>query len=348
MKAAVFYEHGGPEKIQIAEVPRPEIGRGEVLVQVKACALNHLDLWVRRGLPGLELKLPFWSGSDVAGVVAEVGADVVTIKPGDRVIINPSLSCGVCEYCMAGEESLCVDFKILGEHVPGGCAEFVAAPAGNLMRLPDGFSFEEAAAVPLVFQTAWRALITQARLRPGEDVLILGASGGAATAAIQIARLAGARVFAVTSRAEKINQAKELGAEVGINRTEVDFAREVWKLTDKRGVDVVLENVGSPTWKQSLRCLARGGRLVTYGATAGPIGETDIRVVFWKQIHIIGSTMSNRKEFADVMRLIFQRRLRPVIDKVLPLEEARAAHERLEAGEQFGKIVLQIASARST
>jgi len=319
-----------------------------VLVQVKACALNHLDLWVRRGLPGLELKLPFWSGSDVAGVVAEVGADVVTIKPGDRVIINPSLSCGVCEYCMAGEESLCVDFKILGEHVPGGCAEFVAAPAGNLMRLPDGFSFEEAAAVPLVFQTAWRALITQARLRPGEDVLILGASGGAATAAIQIARLAGARVFAVTSRAEKINQAKELGAEVGINRTEVDFAREVWKLTDKRGVDVVLENVGSPTWKQSLRCLARGGRLVTYGATAGPIGETDIRVVFWKQIHIIGSTMSNRKEFADVMRLIFQRRLRPVIDKVLPLEEARAAHERLEAGEQFGKIVLQIASARST
>ncbi len=342
MKAAVFYEHGGPEKIQLADVPRPEIGRGEVLVQVKACALNHLDLWVRRGLPGLEPKLPFWSGSDVAGVVAEVGADVTAYRPGDRVVINPSLSCGVCEYCIAGVESQCVEFKILGEHVPGGCAEFVAAPASNLMRLPDDFSFEEAAAVPLVFQTAWRALITQAQVRPGEDVLILGASGGAATAAIQIARLAGARVFAVTSSAEKIAQAKELGADVGINRNEVDFSREIWRLTSKRGVDVVLENVGAPTWKQSLRCLAKGGRLVTYGATAGPIGETDIRVVFWKQVHIIGSTMSSRKEFADVMRLVFQRRLRPVIDKVFLLEEARAAHERLEAGEQFGKIVLRI------
>lgn len=342
MKAAVFYEHGGPEKIQIADVPKPQIGRSDALIQVKACALNHLDLWVRRGLPSLETKLPFWSGSDVAGIVAEVGADVTAFKPGDRVLINPSLYCGVCEYCVAGEESLCVDFKLLGEHVPGGCAEYVAAPAGNLVRLPDDFSFEEAAAVPLVFQTAWRALITQARIRPGEDVLILGASGGVASAAIQIAKLAGTRVFVVTSSPEKIAEAKELGADVGLNRNEVDFSREIWKLTNKRGVDVVLENVGTPTWKQSLRSLAKGGRLVTYGATAGPVGETDIRVVFWKQVHIIGSTMSNRKEFADVTKLIFQRKLRPVIDRVFPLEQVRQAHERLEAGEQFGKIVLSI------
>jgi NADPH:quinone reductase-like Zn-dependent oxidoreductase len=342
MKAMVYDACGGPEKIHPAEVPKPGVGRDDVLVQVRACALNHMDLFVRRGPAGNEKKFPFWGLADVAGVVAEVGGGVDSRKAGERVIVNPSLSCGACEYCLAGEDSLCVDFKILGDEVPGGAAEYVAVPARNVLPLPDDFPFEEAAAVPLVFQTAWRALVTQARLRPGEDVLILGASGGVASAAIQIARLSGARVLAVTSSAAKVTRTRELGADLVINRKEVDFAREALRLTNGRGVDVVVENVGTPTWKQSLLCLARGGRLVTYGRTAGLIGETNIRDLFIKQTRIIGSTMSSRREFAEVTRLVFQRRLRPVIDTVMPLEELRAAHERLEAGEQFGKIVLRV------
>jgi len=343
MKAMVFDECGGPEKIHSAEVPAPDVGREDVLIRVKACALNHMDLFVRRGPAEPGKKFPFWGLADLAGVVSEVGAGVVDgCRPGDRVIVNPALSCGICEFCRSGEDSLCIEFKILGDEVPGGAAEFVAVPARNVARLPDDFAFEEAAAIPLVFLTAWRAVTTQARLRPGEDILILGASGGVASAAIQIARLAGARVFAVTSGAEKAARARELGAEVVLDRDQIDFARETLRLTADRGVDVVLENVGTPTWKQSLQCLTRGGRLVTYGRTAGSIGETNIRDLFVKQMRIIGTTMGNRREFAEVTRLVFQRRLRPVIDTVHPLEALRAAHERLEAGAQFGKIVLAV------
>ncbi len=340
MKAAVFYEHGGPEVIQIADVPRPEPGPDEVLIQVKAAALNHLDLWVRRGLPGLKLEMPHIGGSDVAGVVYRVGANVGHLEPGEPVVINPSFSCGRCEFCIRGEDSMCAQFGIMGEHTRGGLAQFVVAPARNVMPMPADFPYEQAAAAPLVFQTAWRALITQARLRAGEDLLILGASGGVATAAVQIAKLAGARVFAVTST--PFVEVRELGADVVINRDEVNFSREVWTLTGKRGVDVVLESVGALTWKDSLRSLAKGGRLVTYGATTGPMGETDIRLVFWRQLHIIGSTMASRSEFAQVMNLVFQGRLQPVVDRVLPLDQARQAHEILERGEQFGKIVLRV------
>jgi len=344
MKAMVFDACGGPEKIHLAEVPTPAVGREDVLVRVKACALNHMDLFVRQGPAEPGKKFPFWGLADVAGVVWELGAGVAGCRSGDRVIINPALSCGACASCRSGEDSLCIAFKILGDEVPGGAAEFVAVPARNVTPLPDDFEFEAAAAVPLVFLTAWRALITQAQLGPGEDVLILGASGGVASAAIQIATLAGARVFALTSGAEKAARARELGADVVLDRNEVDFGREILNRTDGRGVDVVLENVGTPTWKQSLQCLARAGRLVTYGRTAGMIGETDIRELFVKQTRIIGTTMGNRREFAEVTRLVFQRRLRPVIDSVYPLEQLRAAHERLESGAQFGKIVLSVGS----
>jgi NADPH:quinone reductase-like Zn-dependent oxidoreductase len=343
VRAMVFDACGGPEVIHPADVPKPDPGRNQVLVRVKACALNHMDLFVRRGPAEPGKKFPFWGLADVTGVVSEVGADVQTCRAGDRVIVNPALSCGSCEFCRAGEDSLCVDFKILGDEVPGGAAEYVAVPARNIAPLPDDFGFEQAAAVPLVFLTAWRALVTQARVRLGEDVLILGASGGVASAAIQIAKLAGARVVAVTSGPEKAARALELGADRVLDRGEVDFARETLRWTDQRGVDVVLENVGTPTWKQSLQCLARGGRLVTYGRTAGMIGETNIRELFVKQTRIIGTTMGNRREFADVTRLVFMRRLRPIIDQVYPLDELRAAHERLEAGAQFGKIVLTVA-----
>ena len=344
MKAMVFDACGGPEQIHLADVPKPSIGREEVLIQVKACSLNHMDLFVRRGPAGPDVKFPFWGLADVAGVVSEVGPGVGSCRPGDRVIVNPALSCGTCEFCRGGEDSLCIDFKILGDEVPGGAAEYLAISARNITPLPDDFGFEEAAAVPLVFLTAWRALTTQAQLKPGEDVLILGASGGVASAAIQIAKLAGARVFAVTSGPEKVARTRELGADVVLDRNQVDFAREALRLTHDRGVDVVLENVGTPTWKQSLQCLARAGRLVTYGRTAGMLGETNIRELFIKQTRIIGTTMGNRREFDEVTRLVFQRRLRPVIDEVYPLEALRAAHERLEAGAQFGKIVLSVGS----
>jgi NADPH:quinone reductase-like Zn-dependent oxidoreductase len=341
MKAAVFFSHGGPEVVEIAEVPVPEVGPDDALIRVHAVALNHLDLFVRRGLPGRELPMPHIGGSDVAGQVAGFGSNVMGLTAGQRVLVNPALSCGQCEFCQQGQESLCVRFRILGEHTRGGMAEYVAVPAGNVLPIPDDLSWEEAAAVPLVFQTAWRALMSQARLRQGQDVLILGASGGAATAAIQIAKYVGARVFAVTST-PFVDRVLSLGADIVINRDEADFSREAWQLTDKRGVDVVLENTGAATWRQSLRALAKGGRLVTYGATTGPIGETDIRIIFWKQLHIIGSTMANRREFSQVMDLVFQGKLRPVIDRVLPLDQARQAHEILEAGQQFGKIVLKV------
>lgn len=340
MKAAIFRKHGGIDKLAIADVPPPIAGAGEVVVRVRAAAMNHLDLWVRRGLPGIEISLPHIGGSDIAGEVVELGAGVASVSKNARVIVNPGLWDGTCEWCQKGEHSLCADYRIIGEHTDGGFAEYVAVPAANLVEIPDEFSFEEAAAVPLVFLTAWRALITQARLRAGESVLIQGASGGAASAAIQIAKLAGAYVFTVTSSDEKAAHARELGADEVIDRTQEDFSKAIFKRTNRRGVDVVLENTGEKTWEGSLRALARGGRLVTYGGTTGPDGNTNIPLLFWKQVQIIGSTMGTAAEFATVTRLVWQRRLRPVIDRVLPLDDIKAAHEILEAGEQFGKIVL--------
>lgn len=338
MKAAVFEEFGGAEVLRVVEVERPVPGAGEVLVRVRAAALNHLDIWVRRGLP-IETTMPHIGGSDIAGEVAEVGPGVTGVEVGARVVVDPSTGCGGCEWCRAGEVPLCVDYKIIGEHTQGGFAEYVVVPAANLYPIPDDYSFEEAAAAPLVFLTAWRGLISRGRLRAGEDVLVTGASGGVASAAVQIAKLAGARVFAVTTT-ENVERVRELGADVVYDRTKVDFSRELWRDTGKRGVDLTLDSVGSATWKANLRALSRGGRLVVYGATTGPIGETDLRVVFWKQVEIIGTTMANRREFEEVMKLVFRGELKPVVDVVWPLERIREAHERVEAGEQFGKVVL--------
>ncbi len=339
MRAAIFHENGGPEVIEIEDVARPDPGAGEVLVRVTAAAMNHLDLWVRRGLP-IETTMPHIGGSDIAGVVEAVGDGVATLERGTRVVVNPALSCGSCPACTAGREAMCWNFRLLGEHTNGGFAEYVAAPAANVHRIPDAMSFEIAAALPVSYQTAWRALISRASLRAGEDVLVLGASGGTAIAAIQIARLAGARVFAVTSGPANVERVRALGADVVYDRLSVDFSRQVYHDTGKRGVDVVVENVGQVTWKGSLRALARGGRLVTYGATSGAAGETDLNLLFWKQLQIIGSTMASRAEFEAMLRVAFSGKLEPVIDRIMKLSEARAAHERLESGDHFGKIVL--------
>lgn len=341
MKAAVFRQHGGPEVIEIADVPSPEVTPGQVLIAVRAAAMNHLDLWARRGLPGLNLEFPHIGGSDIAGLVEDTGEGVQRLDPGTRVLVNPSLWCGTCAWCQKGEESLCASYRIIGEHLRGGFAEYVAVPAANVHPLPDDLSFAEAAAVPLVYQTAWRGLIARGGLEKGETVLVTGASGGVSTAAIQIAKHVGATVFAVTSGPAKAGRVRDLGADHVIDRLESDFSKEIWKLTEKRGVDVAFDGVGEAVWPDILRVLARDGRLVTYGATTGAKGQVEIRLAFWKQLRIIGSTMSSVSEFNKVTSLVFQKKLRPVVDVVWPLERAREAHERLEAGDQFGKIVLE-------
>ena len=340
MKAAYFEAHGGPERILVGELPDPVPGEGEVLIEVKAAALNHLDLWTRRGLPGLELEMPHVGGSDMAGVVASVGPEVEGWRPGQPVAVNPGLWCGECEWCAAGEEPLCRSYRIIGEHVPGGFAELAVVPARNLFALPDGFPFEIAAAAPLVYQTAWRALMTRAGLKAGETVLVTGASGGVSTAAIQIAVRAGARVLAVTSGPENVERVRALRAHVVIDRLDGDFSKRVWTETGKRGVDVVIDGVGEAVWPACFKSLAPAGRMVVYGATTGPDGCIDIRRLFWKQATIMGSTMAGRADFERVMELVVRGELAPVVDDVWPLDRARDAYERLERGDVFGKLVL--------
>jgi NADPH:quinone reductase-like Zn-dependent oxidoreductase len=342
MKAAVFYEPGGPEKIQLGEVPDPQITQNEVLVQVKACSLNHFDLLVLKEADPDHFSFPFWGGADVTGVVAEVGDSVSQFKLGDRVVVNPSLYCGQCEHCLAGEESQCDSFGIIGDTVPGGFAEYIAVNKTNLMKLPDQINFEEAAAVPLVYQTAWRALISRAKVQPSDAVLILGASGGVGSASIQIAKFAGATVIAVTSSKEKMIHAKELGTDHVLNRSTGDYWKEITTLTNNRGVDVVLENIGAATWQQSLRSLAKGGRLVTCGRTTGQMAVTDIKLIFWNQLQILGTTMANRKEFSEVMGHFFHGKFNPVIDTIFPLEQAQNAYQRLQVGDHFGKIIINV------
>jgi NADPH:quinone reductase-like Zn-dependent oxidoreductase len=340
MKAGFFRQNGGPEVLEYGDVAEPVAGPDEVLVRVRAAALNHLDLFVREGLPGLKLQFPHIGACDIAGEVAAIGEAVSGWSEGERVIVNPNMWCGHCEFCVAGEESLCDSYGVIGEHMTGGAAEYIAVPARNLRRIPADFPFEQAAAVPLVWMTAWRALIGQAGLRAGQSVLIMGAGGGAATAAIQIARYAGATVYAASRSDEKLAKARALGADHTV-RSDGDFGREIWRMTGKRGVDVVLENVGEATWEQSVRVLAKGGTLVTYGATTGPIVSIDLRKLFWRQFAIVGSTMSNNREFETVMRLVFdERRFKPIVDRVFPLSQIRAAHEYLASGEQFGKVVM--------
>lgn len=341
MHAAFFRRHGGPEVMETGEAPEPVPAAGSVIVSVRAVALNHLDLWVRRGLPGLSLDLPHIGGSDVAGVVEEIGPGVEGWRVGDRVVVNPSLWCGECSWCERGEHPLCEGYMILGEHVPGGTAERVRVNVRNLMALPPDTGFVAAAAAPLAYQTAWRALVSRARLAPGEKLLVTGASGGVSTAAMDIARWLGADVIAVTSGAENRRRVTELGVEHVIDRLEGPISSAVRDVTGGRGVDVAIDGVGEALWSECLRSLGRGGRLVTYGATTGARGDIEIRHVFWKQQSIIGSTMASRAEFEEVMRLVLDGSLTPVVHDVMPLAQIRAAHERLENGDVFGKLVLE-------
>jgi NADPH:quinone reductase-like Zn-dependent oxidoreductase len=340
MKAAVFSEFGGPEVVQIRDMPLPEPGPGEVRLKVAASAMNHLDLWIRRGLP-IETPMPHIGGSDVAGTVDALGAGVVGVPVGARVVVDPSLDYDWYDGQDQGPGFQRRALRLLGEHTQGGFAEFAVVPAANLLEVPERFSLEDAAAAGLAFVTAWHGLMGRAALRPGERVLITGASGGVSTAAIQVAKLAGAKVYAVTSGADNVERVRALGADVVYDRIRVeDFSREIWRDTEKQGVHVAFDAVGEVVWPQCLKALGPRGRLVTYGATTGARGSTEIRVVFWKQLSILGSTMGSPAEFRAVMRLVFQGKLKPVIHETMPLAEARRAHEMLEGGAVFGKLVL--------
>jgi NADPH:quinone reductase-like Zn-dependent oxidoreductase len=339
MRAAVFSEFGGPEVVGIRKMPVPEPGAGEVRVKVEAAAMNHLDLWVRRGLP-IETPMPHIGGSDFAGIVDAVGPGAESVPIGTRVVVDPSLRFHWYDGEDRGPSFAEPPFQLIGEHTQGGFAEYAVVPAANLLEMPDGFPFTEAAAAGLVFVTAWRALVTRGGLTAGERVLITGASGGVGTAAIQIAARAGAQVFAVTAGADKVRLCEELGAHVVYDRNEVAFSREVWRETDKKGVNLVFDTVGERVWNECLRALAPGGRLVTSGATTGSRGVTEIRLVFWKQLSILGSTMGSPTEFRRVMRLVFDGSMNAVIHEVMPLDEAARAHELLESGKVFGKVVL--------
>ena len=341
MKAVVFRQHGGPEVLEYADAPEPKIRADEVLVEVRACALNHLDVWARKGMPGIEIPLPHILGNDIAGVVREAGELVGWVKPGDEVMLQPGVSCGHCRECLRGLDNLCDAYDILGYRRHGGYAELVAAPAVNCIPKPKNLSWEEAAALPLVTVTAWHMLVTRARVEPGEDVLIHAAGSGVGSIGIQIARLRGARVIATAGSDEKLEKARELGADEVVNYTNADWPREVRRLTGKRGVDVVFEHTGAETWPGSIQSLARNGRVVTCGATSGYDARTDLRQVFYRHLTILGSFMGSKAELLDAMRFVERGRIRAVVDRTLPLPEARRAHELMQDRAQFGKLVLK-------
>ncbi|MEN8144405.1 MAG: zinc-binding dehydrogenase [Gemmatimonadota bacterium] len=340
MRAGFFRQHGGSEVMEIGEAPDPVLAHGTVIVRVRAVALNHLDLWVRRGIPGLSLDLPHIGGSDAAGEIAEVGPGVTGWAAGDRVVINPSLWCGECDFCSAGEESMCRRFMVLGEHVTGAAAELVRVPAQNLWSIPDMLSFAEAAATPLVFQTAWRALMSRAGLREGDVLLVTGASGGVSTAALQIGKWCGATVLAVTSGADNVARVAELGADHVIDRAADDLRTAVRAATQGGKVDVILDSVGEGMWPDLIRCLDNNGRIVSYGATTGSAVRIDLQHVFWKQLQVIGTTMGSRAEFESVMKLVGDGTFRAVVHDTWALDRIAAAHAELEEGRVFGKLVL--------
>ena len=342
MKAIVMEKHGGPEVLQLADAPDPSPGPKDMLVRVRACALNHLDIWVRGGLPGVKIPLPHIPGSDIAGEIVQVGSHVTRVKVGDKVVLCPGVSCNACDVCADGRDNMCQRYTLLGYLLKGGCAEFVVAPEVNAFALPKGLSFEEAAAVPLVFLTAWHMLIGRAKLQAGETVLIWGAGSGVGSAAIQIAKLHGARVIVTAGSDAKLEKARELGADETINHGSDDVPGRVKAITRKSGADIVFEHTGQATWERSLDCLTRGGRLVTCGATTGPQAGFDIRRLFVNHWSILGSYMGSRGELASVLRLVERGKLRPVLDRVFPLAETAGAHRYLESREQFGKVVLKV------
>ncbi len=339
MKAVVFHQHGGLGVLKHEELPLPESGSEEALVKVEACGLNHLDLWARQGLPGIKIPMPHVGGSEIVGTLVSGGG---SLKKGQRVLVAPGINCGSCPACLSGRDSLCREFKIIGLQTNGGYAEYAAAPKRNLIPIGDLLKPEEWAAVPLVFLSAWHMLITRGSLKPGETVLVQGGGSGVGSAAIQIAKLAGAVVFTTVGSEKKARKAKTLGADWVINHTTSDFVEEVLQRTKQRGVDLVFEHVGPATWNGSVRCLAKGGRLVTCGATTGPKVELDLRFFFTKELSISGCYMGSRTELDQVLSLVVQGRLKPVVDTVFTLKEASRAQEMMESRNFFGKLVIKL------
>ena len=342
MKAVIFEQHGAPDVLRLAEVPDPQIKPNEVLVEVRACALNHLDVWVRNGLPGIKIPLPHILGNDVAGVVRDVGELVTWVRAGDEVMLQPGVCCGRCAECLAGRDNMCDEYDIIGYRRDGGYAELVAVPGINVIPKPKNLNWEEAAALPLVTLTAWHMLVTRADVQPGEVVLVHAAGSGVGSMGIQIAKLRGARVITTASSEEKIAKARELGADETIDYTREDWPKEVRGLTNGRGVDVVFEHTGAATWPGSILSLRKGGRLVTCGATSGFEAKTDLRHVFYRHLTILGSMMGSKADLLAAMKFIESGQIRAVVDRALPLSEARKAHELMEDRAQFGKLVLTI------
>ena len=328
--------------LRLEERPEPRVRANEVLVEVRACALNHLDVWARAGLPGIEIPLPHVLGNDVAGVVAEVGEVVDWVRPGEEVLLQPGVSCGHCRECLRGADNLCPRYDILGYRRDGGYAELVAAPGVNVVPKPKGLAWAEAAALPLALLTAWHMLVTRARVEPGEDVLVHAAGSGVGSIGIQVARLRGARVIATAGTEEKLERARALGADEVVNYTREDWPREVRRLTGKAGVDVVFEHTGAATWPGSIQSLKKDGRLVTCGATSGYDARTDLRQVFYRHLSLLGSMMGSKAELLDAMKFVERGQIRAVVDRRLPLAEARRAHELMGDRAQFGKLVLEV------
>jgi NADPH:quinone reductase-like Zn-dependent oxidoreductase len=343
LKAVRMHGYGGIEQLFYEDADEPRLIKSDdVIVKLKAASLNHIDIWNRRGVTGIQVKMPHILGADGAGIVVEVGKEVTTVSRDDAVCLYPPTGCGRCEFCLTGRDFMCVHLRVLGERMEGTYAEYVRLPAQNCFPIPSGLSFEEAAAFPLVFITLWRMLITNAQLKPGEMLLIIGIGGGVASASLQVAKKVSAHVIVTSGNDEKLKRAKDLGADRGINHRQYDFVQEIQNLTANRGVDVVLDCVGGEVWQKSLAALARGGRLVTCGATAGAQPNDDITAIVSKHLKIYGSTLGSREEFRQLMSFMAVKQIKPIVDSVFPLREAAAAQRHLEEGRQFGKVVLQI------
>ena len=342
MKAVRFHEFGGPEKLRYEETPDPKIGPAEVLIKIRACALNHLDIWARGGTRSERIPLPHISGSDISGEITEVGDLVSGRSKGEKVLVAPGISCGVCDYCSNGWDSLCELYKIIGYETQGGYAEYVAVPARNLLPIPDKLSFDQACSVPLVFLTAWHMLVTRAHLVPGETVLVWAAGSGVGSAAVQVAKLLGAKVIATVGNDTKREKAQRLGADFVLNHQTQDIPSEIKRITNGRKVNVVFDHIGEATWERSMKSMAPAGRLVNCGVTSGGKAEVDIRYVFVKQFSLMGSFMGGRGELLKVLGFFEDGKLKPVVDSIFPLAEAAKAQVKMEKSEHFGKIVLKV------